>query len=45
VPLHGAFEEAKRARPEIEWAPDGVHPSSSGHMLIALTWLDATGLL
>ncbi|MEA3186816.1 MAG: hypothetical protein QOD99_646 [Chthoniobacter sp.] len=45
VPIHGAFEEAKRVRPDIDWAPDGVHPSSSGHMLIAHTWLRANGLL
>jgi acyl-CoA thioesterase-1 len=45
VPLHAAFEDAKSARPDIEWAPDGVHPSSSGQMLIARTWLEATGLL
>lgn len=43
VPLHGAFESAKRIRPDIDWAPDGVHPSSSGHMLIACAWLRATG--
>jgi acyl-CoA thioesterase I len=45
VPLHGVFENAKRTRPEIDWAPDGVHPSSSGHMLIAHAWLRATGWL
>lgn len=45
VPLHAAFEKAKAARPDIEWAPDGVHPSSSGHMLIARTWLGSLGLL
>lgn len=45
VPLHAAFENAKRDRPDIAWAPDGVHPSSSGHMLIARTWLASLGLL
>ncbi len=45
VPLHAAFEKARAARPEISWAPDGVHPSSSGHMLIARTWLASLGLL
>lgn len=45
VPLHGVFESARTARPEIPWAPDGVHPSSAGHMLIARTWLAALGLL
>lgn len=44
VPLHEAFEDARKARPDIDWAPDGVHPSSTGHMLIAHSWLAATGL-
>jgi lysophospholipase L1-like esterase len=45
VPLHHAFTAARRQRPDIVWAPDGVHPSTAGHMLIALTWLKATGIL
>lgn len=45
VPLHTAFERAKALRPDVSWAPDGVHPSSSGHMLIARTWLATLGLL
>ena len=45
VPTHTAFVNARTARPDIVWAPDGVHPSTSGHMLIARTWLAATGLL
>lgn len=45
VPLHAAFRKAKEARPDVVWAPDGVHPSSVGHMLIARTWLQACGLL
>jgi acyl-CoA thioesterase I len=45
VPLHGIFEKARSARPDIDWAPDGVHPSSSGHMLIARSWLASLGLL
>jgi acyl-CoA thioesterase I len=44
VPLHEAFENARRVRPDVAWAPDGVHPSSAGHMLIARTWLRATRL-
>ena len=44
VPLHGAFNAARDARPDIAWTTDGVHPTSSGHMLIARTWLKATGL-
>jgi lysophospholipase L1-like esterase len=45
VPLHGAFTKSREARPDIDWAPDGVHPRSSGHMLIARTWLAMLGLL
>ena len=45
VPLHDAFNNAAAERPDIEWAPDGVHPSSSGHMLIARSWLACLGLL
>jgi acyl-CoA thioesterase I len=45
VPLHSIFEKAGSKRPDIEWAPDGVHPSSSGHMLIARSWLACLGLL
>lgn len=45
VPLHAAFNQAGLERPDIEWAPDGVHPSSSGHMLIARCWLACLGLL
>ena len=39
VPLHQIFEQARAARPDVDWAPDGVHPSSAGHMLIAARWL------
>jgi acyl-CoA thioesterase I len=45
VPLYDAFIRAGLERPDIEWAPDGVHPSSSGHMLIARSWLASLGLL
>ncbi|HEY0007570.1 MAG TPA: SGNH/GDSL hydrolase family protein [Tepidisphaeraceae bacterium] len=45
VPLHNAFVNAKRLRPDVSWMPDGVHPTSAGHMLIARTWLAETGLL
>jgi len=39
VRLHGAFNDARAARPEVAWTTDGVHPTSVGHMLIARTWL------
>ena len=45
VPLHDVFLDAAKARPDIDWATDGVHPTSSGHMLIARQWLNATELL
>ena len=45
VRLHDVFRAAERARPDIAWTTDGVHPTSTGHALIARTWLAATGLL
>jgi acyl-CoA thioesterase I len=45
VPLHGAFLAAQKFRPDIDWTTDGVHPTSTGHMLIARTWLQSTGSL
>jgi acyl-CoA thioesterase-1 len=45
VPLHRAFVQARNARPDVAWTTDGVHPTPLGHMLIARTWLDSTGLL
>lgn len=45
VPLHSAFENGRAQRPDIDWATDGVHPTSAGHMLIARTWLATMGLL
>lgn len=45
VRLFEAFDAAWRTRPDLEWAPDGVHPTPLGHMLLARTWLDATGNL
>lgn len=45
VNTHGAFVNAIKARPDIQWTTDGVHPTSTGHMLIARTWLSDTGLL
>jgi lysophospholipase L1-like esterase len=44
VPLHEAFENARRLRPDVGWTCDGVHPSSVGHTLIAQTWLGAARL-
>ena len=44
VPLHRAFNDARAARPDIAWTTDGVHPTTTGHMLIAQTWLAAVGI-
>ncbi|MEO6437488.1 MAG: SGNH/GDSL hydrolase family protein [Tepidisphaeraceae bacterium] len=45
VRLHDVFRDAERTRPDIDWTTDGVHPTSTGHALIARTWLAATELL
>ena len=44
VPLHDAFNKAGMER-RHRMGTDGVHPSSSGHMLIARSWLASLGLL
>jgi len=44
VPLDGIFASASIRREPAYWAPDGVHPSIAGHMLIAESWLEHTGL-
>ena len=45
VQLHDTFNMARAARPDIPWTTDGVHPASAGHMLIAVIWLRAAGVL
>jgi acyl-CoA thioesterase I len=45
VTLHAPLNRAREARPDIGWVPDGAHPSSSGHMVIARAWLEAMRLL
>ena len=39
VPLHRAFNSVRAARPDIPLTTDGVHPTTTGHMLIANCWL------
>lgn len=39
VPFQSMFNEAVKKAPPAYWAPDGVHPSAAGHMLMAKTWL------
>lgn len=45
VPLHDRFRAAERNRADIAWTTDGVHPTSSGHALIARAWLETLNLL
>ncbi|MEM6560449.1 MAG: SGNH/GDSL hydrolase family protein [Planctomycetota bacterium] len=42
VPMFTAFTDATRARPDLDWTTDGVHPTQLGHTLLAQTWLRAT---
>ena len=41
VPLQEAMDAAAAERGPAVVAPDGVHPSATGHLLIARLWLDA----
>ncbi len=41
VPLDGVFAQAACRREPAYWVPDGVHPSTAGHGLIAEGWLRA----
>jgi len=44
VPLDSAFKEAVNKRPTCQWTMnDGVHPTSIGHTLIALKFLESIG--
>jgi acyl-CoA thioesterase-1 len=45
VRIHDVFRRAERSRPDIAWTTDGVHPTSTGHALIARTWLSAIDTL
>ncbi|MBC2594727.1 SGNH/GDSL hydrolase family protein [Ruficoccus amylovorans] len=44
VPFDGVFAAASTQRPCEFWAPDGVHPTTAGHALMARHWLRAVGL-
>jgi len=39
IPLDGIFAQAAALREPAFWASDGVHPSNTGHALIAQAWL------
>jgi acyl-CoA thioesterase-1 len=45
IELHSAFEKTRAIRPEFQLTTDGVHPTSTGHMLIARTWMVGAGLI
>ena len=45
VPLDGIFAQACVQREPAFWAADGVHPSNTGHALIAQSWLRAVRAL
>ena len=44
IPLDGLFAAAAARREPSFWAADGVHPTPSGHALIARAWLEAVGV-
>jgi lysophospholipase L1-like esterase len=44
VPYQQVFNDAMKQAPAEYWAPDGVHPTPAGHLLMAKAWLKATGL-
>ncbi len=41
VPLQEKFDEAAKKAPAEYWLCDGVHPTPSGHELIACEWIKA----
>ncbi len=43
VPFDGIYAAACTRREPAFWAHDGVHPTPSGHMLMAEHWLQAVG--
>jgi len=45
IPLDGLFYEAALKTSPAELSADGVHPTYSGHRLIAREWLKAVGAL
>lgn len=43
VPMNQAFWRVIDANPERRWTTDGVHPTTNGHMLMALTLFQTLG--
>lgn len=44
VPYQQVFNDALKLAPAEYWAPDGVHPTVAGHMLMSKAWLAAADL-
>ncbi|WP_043583396.1 SGNH/GDSL hydrolase family protein [Geminisphaera colitermitum] len=44
IPLDGLFASVATRVPAPYWLPDGVHPSTAGHALIADAWLKNAGV-
>jgi hypothetical protein len=44
VPVHSAIVHARRSRPDVSWVNSDGQPTSSGHAVIAYTWLEECGL-
>jgi acyl-CoA thioesterase-1 len=45
VPLDGLFASVATKEEMTFWLPDGVHPTTAGHALIAQTWLKSVGAI
>lgn len=41
IALQPLFDEALKKAPIEYWTPDGIHPTSAGHALIARAWIKA----
>ena len=41
IPLQHLFDEAAEGRDCAYWIWDGIHPTESGHALIAREWIKA----
>ena len=44
VPFQSLFDEASKAAPAEFWLWDGIHPSTSGHAIMADMWRQVTGI-
>ncbi|MFZ9936662.1 MAG: SGNH/GDSL hydrolase family protein [Luteolibacter sp.] len=44
VPFQSMFDEAVKSAPAEFWLTDGIHPSTSGHAIMADFWRETTGI-